>query len=297
MYFIMKKKVLIFDIFHHGLGDNDSLRKTSSKRSRQGQPVNLLDSHHLLQRTKRSWIMSTLELEEEDKGPFPKLIGEVFNNKSYDTTIKYLISGPGVDKYPEAGLFSLGDDSRGLVYVHRSIDRETNPSFLKKYMLPLELSTLSFLEEIRVSLGDSVSQPEGRSDQAPVRFDVASTVTGEIVDRPLFFTVKIEDINDNAPKFTQKEFDVTVEENHRRDKPIFQVTASDDDEPDNENSRVAYFLVLQTPRTKEPNFTVESCSGLIRMAGCSHYEYRLNITENKWRDILHLRVEDKDTFT
>uniref|UniRef100_A0ACB8F7B8 Uncharacterized protein n=1 Tax=Sphaerodactylus townsendi TaxID=933632 RepID=A0ACB8F7B8_9SAUR len=290
--------ILIFDNFCHGLGDNDSLRQTSSKRSRQ----NLLDSLRPLRRTKRRWIIATLEIEEEDKGPFPKLIGELFNNKSHDMTIRYLISGPGVDEYPEVGLFSLGDDSRGLVYVHRSIDRETNPSFL-------------------------------------VRFDVASTSTGEIVDRSLLFLVNIKDINDNAPKFTKKEYNVTVKENHQRDEPVFHVTASDNDEGGTANSRVAYSLVSQTPRLKEPVFTVEPFTGLIRISGCPRYEgprafkllikatdhgipplsstatiniaiedsnthlpeftkenYRLNITENQMGgDILRLSVEDKDT--
>ncbi|KAL8179578.1 UNVERIFIED_CONTAM: hypothetical protein K2H54_068616 [Gekko kuhli] len=150
-------------------------------------------------------------------------------------TIKYLISGPGVDEYPEAGLFSLGDDSRGLVYVHRSIDREATPSFL-------------------------------------VRFDVASTATGEIVDRSLLFNVKIKDINDNAPEFPKNEFNITVKENHQRDEPVFQVVASDADEEGTGNSRVAYSLVSQTPSPKEPVFVVEPSTGLIRISGCSPSE-------------------------
>ena len=31
----------------------------------------------LLQRSKRRWVITTLELEEEDPGPFPKFVGEV----------------------------------------------------------------------------------------------------------------------------------------------------------------------------------------------------------------------------
>ncbi|XP_077192469.1 cadherin-like protein 26 isoform X2 [Paroedura picta] len=290
--------VLTFGTFHHGWGESDSLRKTTSQGSSQGQPLNL----HPLRRTKRRWVITTLEIEEEGKGPFPKLVGELFNNKSHDTTIKYLISGPGVNTYPEAGLFSLGDDSRGLVYVHRSIDRETTPSFM-------------------------------------VRFDVASTATGEILDESLLFLVRIKDINDNAPKFSQNEFNVTVKENHRRDEPVFQVTASDDDEEGSANSRVSYSLVSQTPSPKEPVFTVEPSTGLIRISGCSHYEgastfrllikaadhgspplsstatvhvaiedsnnhlpvfteasYQLEVTEGRMEgDILRLSVEDKDT--
>lgn len=49
---------------------------------------------------------------------------KLFNNKSLNTTVKYLISGPGVDQSPEIGLFSIEDDANGHVYVHRAIDRE-----------------------------------------------------------------------------------------------------------------------------------------------------------------------------
>lgn len=43
--------------------------------------------------------------------------------------LMYLISGPGVDQYPEIGLFSIEDHKNGKIYVHRSVDRETTPSF------------------------------------------------------------------------------------------------------------------------------------------------------------------------
>jgi len=46
-----------------------------------------------------------------------------------NTSVKYLISGPGVDESPEIGLFSIEDDINGRVYVHRTIDREKTPTF------------------------------------------------------------------------------------------------------------------------------------------------------------------------
>lgn len=41
----------------------------------------------------------------------------------------YLIIGPGVDKYPEIGLFSKEDNVNGKIHVHRPVDREKTPSF------------------------------------------------------------------------------------------------------------------------------------------------------------------------
>ncbi|XP_033009555.1 cadherin-like protein 26 [Lacerta agilis] len=227
--------VLAINSFYHALGDDCSLRKTIHKRS--SQDLKLLDSLRPLRRTKRRWVITTLELEEEDKGPFPKRVGELFNDVSHkhDINVKYLISGPGVDEYPEPGLFSIEDDVNGHVSVHRSIDRERNPSFT-------------------------------------IRFDVADRTTNEIVDRSLLFNVKIKDINDNAPEFSKKEFNITMKENHDRNEPVFNATAYDKDEEGTPNSLVEHSLVLQTPRTKEPVFTIDPSSGLIRVKGCSDYQ-------------------------
>lgn len=54
---------------------------------------------------------------------------KLFNNRSYNTSLKYLISGPGVDEAPEVGLFSIEDDANAHVFVHRAIDRERTPDF------------------------------------------------------------------------------------------------------------------------------------------------------------------------
>lgn len=49
-----------------------------------------------------------------------------------------------------------------------------------------------------------------------IRCDVADRRTGEIVDKSLYFKVKVKDINDNAPEFHKKEFNITVKESHKR---------------------------------------------------------------------------------
>ncbi|KAM9121424.1 cadherin-like protein 26 [Pangshura tecta] len=215
--------------------DGVSLIKTINKTSSKGLDYYQSDNLRPLRRTKRRWVITTFELEEEDKGPFPKLAGELFNNMSYNMSIKYLISGPGVNESPEFGLFSIEDDANGHVYVHRTIDREKTPLF-------------------------------------KIRFDVAHRMTGKIVDRSLFFNIKIKDINDNAPKFPKEEFNITIKENHPTDEPIFQVTALDKDEKDTANSRVTYSLTTQTPNLKEPRFNVDPTSGLIVISGCLDHQ-------------------------
>ncbi|XP_023605030.1 cadherin-like protein 26, partial [Myotis lucifugus] len=193
------------------------------------------ESHRPLRRYKRRWVVTTLELQEEDTGPFPKLVGELFNNMSVNMALMYLISGPGVDRYPEIGLFSIEDHENGKVYVHRPVDRETTPSFT-------------------------------------VYFDVVNRLTGEYVDNSLIFNIRITDVNDHAPQFPENEFNVSVRESHAAGQPVLQLLTVDLDEENTPNSRVLYFLVSQKPLLKESGFEIDRDSGEIRLLGCLDYE-------------------------
>ncbi|XP_044783769.1 cadherin-like protein 26 isoform X6 [Bubalus bubalis] len=192
----------------------------------------------LLRRSKRRWVITTLELEEEDPGPFPKFVGELFNNMSANMEIIYLIRGPGVDEYPEIGLFSIEDNVNGKIYVHRPVDREKTPSF-------------------------------------KVYFDVANRLTGHIVDKSLIINIRIKDVNDHAPEFPEKEFNISVKEDHAagvQGQPVFQMSAVDLDQENTPNSQVLYFLVSQTPVLRESGFRIDRVSGEVRLSGCLDYE-------------------------
>ncbi|KAM6163891.1 cadherin-like protein 26 [Rhynchocyon petersi] len=193
------------------------------------------ERHRPLRRFKRRWIITTLDLQEEDTGPFPKFVGELFNNMSENMTLMYLISGPGVDELPEVGLFSVEDNENGRIYVHRPVDRETTPSFV-------------------------------------VRFDVADRATGKIVDKSLFFNIRISDINDHAPQFLKEEVNITIKENQEAGRPVFQMLAVDLDQKNTPNSEVLYSLISQTPSQKGGGFQVDALSGDIRLSGCLDYE-------------------------
>ncbi|XP_009981056.1 PREDICTED: cadherin-like protein 26, partial [Tauraco erythrolophus] len=194
-----------------------------------------LDSLRPLQRTKRTWVVTTIDIQEEDKGPFPKYAGQLFNNKSFNTSVKYLISGPGVDESPEIGLFSIEDDANGHVYVHRTIDREKTPTF-------------------------------------QIRFDIVYRKSGEQLDHPLFFKMKVKDINDNAPEFPKEKYSVTVRENHSKYEPVFQVTALDKDEEGTANSQVSYSISMQMPLPDGFTFNIDPTTGLIFLSGCLDYK-------------------------
>ncbi|XP_014388263.1 PREDICTED: cadherin-like protein 26 [Myotis brandtii] len=209
----------------------NSLRQETKDLAKQTQ----VESHRPLRRYKRRWVVTTLELQEEDTGPFPKFVGELFNNMSVNMALMYLISGPGVDRYPEIGLFSIEDHENGKVYVHRPVDRETTPSF-------------------------------------KVYFDVVNRLTGEYVDNSLIFNIRITDVNDHAPQFPENELNVSVRESHAAGQPVLQLLTVDLDEENTPNSRVLYFLVSQKPLLKESGFEIDRDSGEIRLLGCLDYE-------------------------
>ncbi|CAH6776682.1 Cdh26 [Phodopus roborovskii] len=192
-------------------------------------------SHQPLRRAKRRWVLTTLELEEEDTGPFPKLVGELFNNMSNNVSLMYLIRGPGVDEFPEIGLFSIEDHQSGKIYVHRSVDREVTPSFT-------------------------------------VYFDAVDRSTGEVVDESLIFNIGIRDVNDHAPQFPEEGFNISVKESQAAGEPIFQLLTSDMDQENTPNSRVLYFLISQTPLLRESGFRIDLISGEVRLSGCLNYE-------------------------
>ncbi|XP_027737451.1 cadherin-like protein 26 [Empidonax traillii] len=215
--------------------ENSSLRQATRGKSIQWVGSHELDSLRPLQRTKRTWVITTIDVQEEDKGPFPKYAGQLFNKKSFNTSLKYLISGPGVDEPPEIGLFSIEDDVNGHVYVHRTIDREKTPTFL-------------------------------------IRFDIEDRKTGEPLDRPLFFKIKVKDINDNAPEFSKEEYSITIAENHSKGEPVFQVTASDKDEAGTANSQVSYSISMQMPTPDGFTFSIDPTTGSILLSRCLDYQ-------------------------
>uniref|UniRef100_H2RUK1 Cadherin domain-containing protein n=1 Tax=Takifugu rubripes TaxID=31033 RepID=H2RUK1_TAKRU len=90
------------------------------------------DSRTPLVRTKRRWVLSTIELQEEDPGPYPKSISKVINYGNHE----FHISGNGVDQDP-INVFTINSHT-GEVFAHRAVDRE-------QYEKPFHVSKRVFL--------------------------------------------------------------------------------------------------------------------------------------------------------
>ncbi|KAG7229629.1 hypothetical protein INR49_012673 [Caranx melampygus] len=74
----------------------------------------------LLSRHKRSWIIDSFTIEEENPGPFPYDLGKIELDREY--RIYFDLFGQGVDEYPEK-ILSI-DKGSGMLSVHGPVDYE-----------------------------------------------------------------------------------------------------------------------------------------------------------------------------
>ncbi|XP_035378559.1 cadherin-like protein 26 [Electrophorus electricus] len=209
----------------------------SKQRTKEHQDREKHDT--VLVRTKRRWVLSTIELEEEDPGPFPRLATELFNDKELNHTLRFSISGQGVNEDP-VGVFSINDRT-GEVFIHKPIDRELHPFFL-------------------------------------VKFDVHDRITDEILDKTLAFNMAIKDKNDNAPLFSPALLITQFPENIKEGQLPVSLQASDIDEQNTDNSRISMRLVSQEPTQPQISLQMVQNSRRINevsqlvFSGCFDYD-------------------------
>ncbi|XP_048035500.1 cadherin-like protein 26 [Megalobrama amblycephala] len=190
----------------------------------------------VLIRSKRRWVLSTIDLEENMPGPFPAEVTQMFNDQKGDNTVKFRITGDGVTKEP-LGLFSI-DENTGVVYVHRAIDREMNRMF-------------------------------------HVDFDVLSRATDQAVDKTLSFNVEIKDKNDNSPVFKPDTIQATISENAAQGSPLATLQAYDIDQEKTPNSQFNMTVVSQVPGSPKiflKDLPLTTGTKQLTFTGCFDYD-------------------------
>ncbi|TDH10366.1 hypothetical protein EPR50_G00074290 [Perca flavescens] len=254
---------------------------TALAESQQGYNIRR-DKRELLVRSKRRWVLSTIELVEEDEGPFPKNITQMYNDKTDQEGQMYRISVTNAAGNPIDGFFSINENT-GVVSVHKRIDRE----------------------EI---------------DLFKIMFDILSIKTHREIDTRLAFDVQIKDINDNAPTFIDLPTNVDVKENTEEGYLPVQLKVMDRDQPNTPNSKFTIRVVKQTPA--EPKIDLERMNeGMAQLTftGCFDYDkvkkyevtveakdqgnplrssiaYQGEVLESTIKDdVLRIAVDDKDT--
>uniref|UniRef100_A0AAX7VHI4 Cadherin domain-containing protein n=1 Tax=Astatotilapia calliptera TaxID=8154 RepID=A0AAX7VHI4_ASTCA len=91
---------------------------------------------------------------------------------------------------------------------------------------------------------------------------VTNGITGQLLEPMTEFIIKVQDINDNAPKFTEGPYHAAVEEMSAVGTSVITVTATDADDPVYGNSAKLVYSILEG----QPYFSVDPNSATIRIA-------------------------------
>ncbi|KAM4691989.1 cadherin-like protein 26 [Rhinophrynus dorsalis] len=165
-------------------------------------------------------------------------------NMDQGEELRYQLRGKGVDEAPK-GLFHINEDN-GNIYVHSKVDYEETPVF-------------------------------------HWQFNAINRTTNKLGTR-LGIQLKVLDINDNAPEFSDKSYKVPVNESCIQGNTIHTVLAYDKDDHSSPNSLVHYSILSQTPADKDTEFTIHKEKGFISFKGCLNYErnksYKLIVKAN-----------------
>ncbi|KAM9308358.1 desmoglein-2 [Gastrophryne carolinensis] len=160
-------------------------------------------------RQKREWIIPPVVIPEEQDNSYKNPIARIQSDVKLDPRmrIRYSIVGRGVTE-PPLGIFVINERT-GDLNVTGIVDREEIPMFfLKGY---------------------------------------ARNEAGEDVEPPIDLRVSVEDINDNNPIFTQEIFAGSVEEMSAANVLVMVLNATDADQPNTINSKLAYRILSQEP--------------------------------------------------
>ncbi|KAH0617754.1 hypothetical protein JD844_016305 [Phrynosoma platyrhinos] len=177
-------------------------------------------------RQKREWIKFAAACREEEDNSKRNPIARIRSDCEETQPIIYRISGVGIDQHP-FGVFVINQKT-GEINITKIVDREANPIFT-------------------------------------IICHAINPVTGQSVENPLSLRVRVLDINDNPPVFTQTMFAGSIVESSMENTLVMKITATDADEPNNLNSKIAYKILSQTPGGPS-KFILNAANGELHIA-------------------------------
>ncbi|XP_047382752.1 desmoglein-4 [Sciurus carolinensis] len=176
-----------------------------------------------VRRQKREWIKFAAACREGEDNSKRNPIARIRSDCEVNQKITYRISGAGIDR-PPYGVFTINPRT-GEINITSVVDREITPLFLI--------------------------------------YCRALNSRGEDLERPLELRVKVMDINDNPPVFTQNVYTASIEENSDANALVIKLSATDADEDNHLNSKIAYKIISQEP-AGAPMFIVNRYTGEVR---------------------------------
>uniref|UniRef100_A0A671XWV9 Cadherin 18 n=1 Tax=Sparus aurata TaxID=8175 RepID=A0A671XWV9_SPAAU len=132
-----------------------------------------------------------------------------------------------------------------------------------RYILDGEgAGTIFIIDEVTGDIHATKSLDREKKTHYVLHAQALDRHTEEALEPKSEFIIKVQDINDNAPKFPDGPFVATVPEMSEVGTSVLQVTATDADDPTYGNSARIVYSILQG----QPYFSVDPKTGIIRTA-------------------------------
>ncbi|XP_054439822.1 desmoglein-1-like [Pteronotus mesoamericanus] len=178
---------------------------------------------HSIRRQKREWIKFAAACREGEDNSKRNPIAKIHSDCAANQQVTYRISGVGIDQ-PPLGIFVINQKT-GEINITSIVDREVTPFF--------------------------------------IIYCQALNAQGQDLEKILELRVKILDINDNPPVFSMSTFLGQIEENSNANALVMKLNATDADEPNNLNSKIAFKIISQEP-SDSSMFIINRYTGEIR---------------------------------
>ncbi|KFQ90114.1 Desmoglein-1, partial [Phoenicopterus ruber ruber] len=198
-------------------------------------------------RQKREWIKFAAACREGEDNSKRNPIAKIRSDCEENHPITYSISGVGIDRAP-FGIFVVNPRT-GEINITAIVDREVTPVFV-------------------------------------IRCFAKHSVTGIDLEPPLELRVRVLDINDNPPIFAQTVFTGSIEESSMDNTLVMKIIASDADEPNHLNSKIAFKIESQEP-SGPPMFIMNKYTGELHIANYLDREQHSSYT-------LVVKASDRD---
>ncbi|NXK29198.1 DSG1 protein, partial [Arenaria interpres] len=198
-------------------------------------------------RQKREWIKFAAACREGEDNSKRNPIAKIRSDCEEKHPITYSISGVGIDRAP-FGIFVVNPRT-GEINITSIVDREVTPVFV-------------------------------------IRCFAKHSVTGVDLEPPLELRVRVLDINDNPPIFAQTVFTGSIEESSMDNTLVMKIIATDADEPNHLNSKIAFKIESQEP-SGPPMFIMNKYTGELHLANYLDREQHSSYT-------LVVKASDRD---
>ncbi|KAJ3611751.1 hypothetical protein NHX12_021765, partial [Muraenolepis orangiensis] len=149
----------------------------------------------------------------------------------------------------------IGPDAQYVGKLHSNSDKGDGSV---RYILSGEgAGTIFIIDEVTGDIKAAKSLDRERKSHYVLHAQALDRYTEEALEPKSEFIIKVQDINDNAPKFPEGPFAVSVPEMSEVGTSVIQITATDADDPTYGNSARIVYSILQG----QPYFSVDPKTG------------------------------------